>query len=140
MSLPSQIGHKAMRANGRDAAGDPAVSGALLQLLERLESVLDDERECLRLSSFDALDRIIARKDQLSFEAGRYAHLATGPGRDPRLHAALDRTVRKLHDNAILLKRHTDAVGEITALISEIFKAESADGTYSSSVARREVR
>lgn len=114
-----------------------ALSQSLQQIAERLEVVLESERQLLTKSSFDDLVQVIARKDQLALEIARLGQHASGCRLDPDGQALLHRAERCINANARLLKNHIDAVGEIASLITAICSNADADGTYSVSVVHR---
>jgi hypothetical protein len=118
------------------AAAHPEPDQALVQLLQRVEAVLDEEQKLLAENRIDQLERLIGRKDQLALELSRLHQQAAsgilGEGSLARLRQASTRLGR----NAALLERHIAAVSDITTLISGIIADASGDGTYSSVVAR----
>lgn len=117
--------------------GSTEFARALQKISERIEAVLESERQILGRSSFDELEQVIARKDQLVLEIARLGRHVIGGILDQDGRALLDQAARSIGANAKLLKVHIDAVGEIAGLITEICASADADGTYTTSVARR---
>lgn len=130
-------GQQVISTAGRVSLGSTALTQALQQIAERLEAVLESERQFLMRSSFEDLEQVIARKDQLALEITRLGQHASGCLVDPDGRALLQRAMRCIDANARLLKNHIDAVSEIASLITAICSNADADGTYSISVVRR---
>lgn len=103
----------------------------LRQLVQRLEKVLDEESRHLGGIPFEDLEQVILRKDQLFLELARYAQSVDVRALDAESRVLIERSVKSLDANARNLRRHIDAVGEVTKLITEILSNSNADGTYS---------
>lgn len=122
--------------NASDASGD-AMKNALLHLLGRIEGVLEDERRVLAMGPIEDLDGIITRKNYLALDVTRMTSHVPGIQLDQMVRRSLERTTKQLAENAELLRRHIEAVGEISDLLGEIVNQASSDGTYTSDGYRR---
>ena len=110
---------------------------ALLHLLGRIEGVLDEERRVLASGPIEDLDGIITRKNYLALDVTRITAHTPSIQLDPAVRRSLERTAKQLAENSALLRRHIEAVGEISDLIAEIVNQASSDGTYTSDGYRR---
>ena len=118
-------------------AGDGALNQALFQLALRIEAVLEEERQLLSGAPSDALDQVITRKNHLAQEVMRVAQRIPAIQPDARLRNRFRETVGMLNANEVLLRRHIAAVGEISAVVAEVIRNSTSDGTYSSDAVRR---
>jgi hypothetical protein len=116
---------------------NPPQSDALLQLIQRIDIMLDEESRLLPGAPPDEFDRIIARKNHLALEVARLtSHI--GPfSPDGAERIMLNQTKVRLAENASALQRNIDAVGEILATVSDVLNRAHSDGTYTSEAARR---
>jgi hypothetical protein len=135
MTMPQSNRHRQPPGAAVPGPGTAKSSHALAQFAQRLEGALDEERQLLAASAFDDLDRVIARKDQLALELSRFTPLAGARGVDKDTHTLLVQVAGMLDQNALLLKRHIDAVSEIADMIADVLDSASSDGTYTSSMA-----
>ncbi|MGE0627034.1 MAG: hypothetical protein AB7O43_04365 [Hyphomicrobiaceae bacterium] len=131
-SRPAQQGDTALVLRVGQATHE-----TLLQLITRIEGVLDEERNLLAGCSREEFDRVVARKDYLALELMRLLQGAGKVPADDALRARLSQTVDKLSENARILRRHIDAVSAISMLIADVLNSEASDGTYSIDVARQ---
>jgi hypothetical protein len=137
MPLPSPPARELRTRAAALPAGAAATNQALLQLVIRLESVLEEERKMLAGSLPNDHDRLIARKEHLALEATRLAQHAGGFLPDGPIRMRLGQAADQLAENARLLRRHIEAVDEIAALIAEICSSVTSDGTYTNKAARQ---
>jgi len=113
---------------------------ALQQIVDRIKAVVEEEKQLLATVSFNGLDRLIARKDQLAIELSRCAKRIDTRLVDGETRALLDEAAKALGSNADLLRRHIEAVSEVASLICSVLVNASSDGTYTSSIASRGTR
>lgn len=117
--------------------GPVDLNQALQQVAGRMESVLIDEEELLAgPHDAEAFERVITRKTQLVVEIARLAQHARGFAPDALVRKQLKLAMNRLAGNGALLRRHIDAVNEITTLIADICNQSSSDGTYTRYVAK----
>jgi hypothetical protein len=138
-----------MTMQGTRAEGSSATSArnasspqndALLQLIQRINGMLDEENRLLAGGPPDGFDRIISRKDHLALEVARFtAHV--GPFiPDATARLKLQHTKARLADNAKVLQRNIDAVGEILTIVGDVLNRAHGDGTYTNEAVRRDVK
>lgn len=121
-------------------ATDPAQSDALLQLVQRINAVLEEEGRLLGEGPSDDFDRIIARKNHLALEMARFA-ANVGPLRlDAAARLTLQEAKVSIADNASVLQRNIDAVGEILTMVSDVLNRSQSDGTYTYDAMRRSMK
>lgn len=131
------------RTDGPGAASrtnDPAQNDALLQLIRRIDGMLEEESRLLAAGPSDEFDRIITRKNHLALEVSRFAAHIGAMGPDAETRRKLQDTAARLSDNANTLRRNIDAVGEILAMVSDVLNRAHSDGTYTYDAMRRGVR
>ncbi|QTL04301.1 hypothetical protein J5J86_02840 [Aquabacter sp. L1I39] len=108
---------------------DPALA-TLVSALERLEELVDQETEALRLRAPLDLADINRRKSRSLLELSRAAR-----GVDVRqgdlLQERLDRLRGKLVDNQGVLSLHLAAAQEVGAILDQALRDAESDGTYS---------
>lgn len=133
--------HQQPRHGPRRIADEPlevsAVTAAILQLAERISQVIEEERQLLANSDHGDFDAIVSRKSHLVLEMGRLVQHVDVAKADEPLKARLTALSRELAGNAALLRRHLEAVREVSAIIANAINSASNDGTYSADVARR---
>lgn len=132
MTRPSaSAGPGAAPPSGAAAAADRA----LVLLAIRLEAVLGEELAHISRGDFAALENLIERKSMLALDLDRLASQFCS-----NLSECARRTLHdirsQIENNAVLLREHIDAVGEISRIIADTLQSETSDGTYSSSAAR----
>ena len=132
------------RAGGPGAVlprtADPAQNDALLQLIQRIDGMLEEESKLLAKGPSDEFDRIIARKNHLALEVSRFAAHIGSLRPDAAAQRKLQNTRALLADNANALQRNIDAVGEILAMVSDVLNRAHSDGTYTYDAMRRGAR
>jgi hypothetical protein len=144
MSKEPSMTMQGTRAGGSSAAssriaGSPQ-NDALLQLIQRINGMLDEESGLLAGGPPDDFDRIIARKNHLALEVGRFASHVGPFAPDAAARLKLQHTKARLADNASVLQRNIDAVGEILAMVADVLNRAHSDGTYTYEAVRRGVR
>jgi hypothetical protein len=112
-------------------------SEALRRIVGHIRSAVEEEKQLLAASDFDAFDRVIARKDQLAIELARHAQRIGADPIDQEVRELLNDAAQALNSNAMLLRHHIEAVSEVAGLISNILANANSDGTYTGNVARR---
>lgn len=110
---------------------------AIAQVAGRISSVLAEEGQLLQCGGVADFDSIIARKSHLLLELGRLVGHLDGQTLGVAACARLKALSLELADNASLLRRHLDAVREISSIIAAAMSTASTDGTYSADAARR---
>lgn len=105
-------------------------TGALLQLIQRIDSMLDEEANLMAGSPPEDFDRLIARKNYLALETARFASNIGPFSPDASLRLKLQQAKARLDENAKVLQRNIDAVGDILTLMSDVVNRAQSDGTY----------
>lgn len=121
-------------ASGAGAAADAAwgaLHRAIYQVSDRIEEVLAEEVAILEGRATGSIEAIVARKNHLVVELMRLMQHCNGACANEQLRRRLSGLSTKLADNAQLLRRHIDAIGEVTAIIAGAISAAGDDGTYS---------
>lgn len=108
---------------------DPALA-TLVSALDRLEELVDQETEALRLRVPLDLADINRRKSRSLLELSRAAR-GVDIGRSDALQARLDRLSVKLADNRNVLSLHLSAAQEVGAILDQALRDAESDGTYS---------
>jgi flagellar biosynthesis/type III secretory pathway chaperone len=104
---------------------------AILQVVERIENVLTEEQTLVSQSEFADIETLIARKSHLALELSRLMEHAQHAMSNEAVCRSIEKLKANLSENAQLLRRHMDAVCEISSLVAEAIQSASADGTYS---------
>lgn len=115
----------------RTGVDDPTVVAAILQLLSRIEAVVTDENGLLSSGKTADIDSIVARKSHLAVEVMRLMKRFDAIHDREPVRERMSSLSRALDMNARLLRRHIDAVREISGIITDVIAASSDDGTYS---------
>lgn len=110
---------------------------AILQLADWISEVVREERLLIAQPEGADFGALVARKSHLALELGKLMQVAEGRVPTERVRQRLQTLAAELAANERLLRRHMDAVYEISSLIGEAIEQSSADGTYSSEIARR---
>lgn len=110
---------------------------AILQLADWISEVVNEERTLIGRPEGADFGALVARKSHLALELGKLMQVAEGHILTEVVKKRLQRLASELAANERLLRRHMDAVYEISSLIGDAIEATTADGTYSSEVARR---
>lgn len=127
----------------RPPAADPAalesarLMEAILQLADLISEVVQEEKSLIAYPDGADFSALVARKSHLALELGKLMKLAEGKIPTERVRQRLKTLAAELAANERLLRRHMDAVYEISSLIGEAIEQSTADGTYSSEIARR---
>ncbi len=110
---------------------------AIIQLADWISEVLEEEKVQIAHPERADFGSLVARKSHLALELGRLMSAAEGQVPTEHVRLKLQRLAADLAANERLLRRHMDAVYEISSLIGEAIEQSTADGTYSSEIARR---
>lgn len=137
MSSPTRSSIPVSSHAGGSIRDDGPVLIAILQLADRIRGVLADESAHLRGDRQSDFDAIVARKSHLVVELSRLVKHIGGPLASTRARDCLTALSRDLAENANLLRRHMEAVHEISSILAAALNSASEDGTYSPDAARR---
>jgi chromosome segregation ATPase len=119
------------------SAPSPALT-SFLTALDRVEAILDEERDALTSLSGGALKALSDQKARSLLEISRAARGLQEADRPAvQVQARLERLRGKLDQNRTALLRHLDAAREIAALVSRAIQEAESDGTYGAGLARR---
>lgn len=121
---------------GAQAEPAAAPTQPLLQISRRILAVLDEEQQLLSHRNVDDYERIVARKDHLLLEAVRLSQQAGGIGPDDETRRNLAAVSKALSANAMLIRRHIDAVSGLATLVAQLCRQAESDGTYSGEAIR----
>jgi hypothetical protein len=127
----------------RPAATDPValesarLMEAILHLADLISEVVQEEKSLIAHPEGADFSALVARKSHLALELGKLMKVAEGKVPPERVRLRLATLSAELAANERLLRRHMDAVYEISSLIGEAIEQSTADGTYSSEIARR---
>lgn len=131
------------RSEARSADTDPILPAdtplmdAILQLADWITEVLEEEKLQIAQPERADFNALVARKSHLALELGKLMRVAEGQVPTERVRVKLRQLASDLAANERLLRRHMDAVYEISSLIGDAIEQSTADGTYSSEIARR---
>ena len=134
------------RTIARHAAPDaPALEStrimeAILHLADLISDVVREERALIARPEGADFSALVARKSHLALELGKLVQVAEGKIPTERVRQRLAVLSSELAANERMLRRHMDAVYEISSLIGEAIEQSTADGTYSSEIARKGAR
>lgn len=110
---------------------------AILHLADLISEVVQEEKALIARPEGGDFSALVARKSHLALELGKLMQVAEGKIPTERVRQRLATLSAELAANERLLRRHMDAVYEISSLIGEAIEQSTADGTYSSQIARR---
>lgn len=110
---------------------------ALLHLADLISEVVQEERALISRPEGADFSALVARKSHLALELARLMKIAEGKVPTERVRQRLATLSRELAANERLLRRHMDAVYEISTLIGDAIEQSTADGTYSNEIARK---
>ncbi len=110
---------------------------ALLHLADLISEVVQEERSLISRPEGADFSALVARKSHLALELARLMKIAEGKVPTERVRQRLATLSRELAANERLLRRHMDAVYEISTLIGDAIEQSTADGTYSNEIARK---
>jgi hypothetical protein len=130
-------GSPQMAAGGPVLPEDTPLMDAILQLADWIGEVLEEEKVQIAHPERAEVGALVARKSHLALELGKLMRVAEGKVMSERVGVKLRQLAADLADNERLLRRHMDAVYEISTLIGEAIEQSTEDGTYSSEIARR---
>jgi len=116
---------------------DTPLMDAILQLADWIGDVLEEEKVQIAHPERADFSALVARKSHLALELGKLMRVAEGQVPTERVRLKLRQLAADLATNERLLRRHMDAVYEISSLIGDAIEQSTADGTYSSEIARR---
>ena len=116
---------------------DTPLMDAILQLADWIGEVLEEEKVQIAQPERADFSALVARKSHLALELGKLMRVAEGQVPTERVRIKLRQLAADLAANERLLRRHMDAVYEISSLIGDAIEQSTADGTYSSEIARR---
>ena len=116
---------------------DTPLMDAILQLADWIGEVLEEEKVQIAHPERADFSALVARKSHLALELGKLMRVAEGQVPTERVRLKLRQLAADLATNERLLRRHMDAVYEISSLVGDAIEQSTADGTYSSEIARR---
>ena len=120
-------------ASSRGDANLSPLADAILQVIDRIEAVLQEEEVLLSRSAFAEIDPLATRKNHLALELGHLIdHAGHSIGGGAVVKDALSRLGNSLAANALLLRRHMEATSEISTILANAVATASADGIYTS--------
>jgi hypothetical protein len=129
--------------NGDGGGGDsrslaapaaPATVGAFLRAIERVEEVIDQETHALRHGEAIDLGEFNRRKSHGLLELTRGIRNLKGPEAERAIEQRLRPLRAKLDENSALLRRHLDAVHEISNVLARAIRDGESDGTYTAGI------
>lgn len=118
-------------------AANAQLMEAIVQLSDWISEVVEQEKEQIRRPESADFGALVARKSHLALELGRLMQVAQGQALTEPVKQKLQKLAVDLAANERLLRRHMDAVYEISSLIGDAIEQSSADGTYSNEIARQ---
>ena len=116
---------------------DTPLMDAIVQLADWITEVLEEEKVLIARPERADFGALIARKSHLALELSKLMRVAEGQVPAEHVRLKLRQLASDLAANERLLRRHMDAVYEISSLIGDAIEQSTADGTYSSEIARR---
>jgi hypothetical protein len=116
---------------------DTPLMDAILQLADWISEVLEEEKAQVAQPERADFNALVARKSHLALELSKLMRVAEGQVPTERVRVKLRQLAVDLAANERLLRRHMDAVYEISSLIGDAIEQSTADGTYSSEIGRR---
>jgi hypothetical protein len=116
---------------------DTPLMDAIVQLADWITEVLEEEKVLIAQPERADFGTLVARKSHLALELSKLMRVAEGQVPAEHVRVKLRQLASDLAANERLLRRHMDAVYEISSLIGDAIEQSTADGTYSSEIARR---
>lgn len=116
---------------------DTPLMDAIVQLADWITEVLEEEKVLIAQPERADFGVLVARKSHLALELSKLMRVAEGQVPAEHVRLKLRQLASDLAANERLLRRHMDAVYEISSLIGDAIEQSTADGTYSSEIARR---
>ena len=127
----------AMAADAKiESPVSPVAFSQLEKVIERLESIIDQETAGLRSRLGIDLEEFNKRKGQGLLDLSRALRPLGNRVADARTLAALARLRAKLEINRELLRNHVEAVREISTMLCDAIRNLDSDGTYAPSIRR----
>jgi hypothetical protein len=139
MLRPSEIESNRARQPTTDPIppADTPLMDAILQLAGWITEVIEEEKAQIAQPERAEFGALVARKSHLALELSKLMRLAEGQAPTDRVRLQLRQLAADLAANERLLRRHMEAVYEISSLIGDAIEQSTADGTYSNEIARR---
>jgi hypothetical protein len=109
---------------------DDAASLAFEQCIARLEDVVEQETAALRSRASTDLRDFTNRKSQGLLELSRSMRLFQVARPSNAVLARLAGLREKLDTNSTVLKRHLEAVREVSTIMADAIRDAESDGTY----------
>lgn len=127
---------------GTAASGkkEPVSDAPFIDILQRLESVLDEETAQLGRGKVVDLKQFSERKTQVLMDLSRLNRAVQPAGGDGRLKTVMTRLSDKMQANGAALRMHLEACQEITSVLTEAIRDSESDGTYTMGVVGRGAR
>ncbi len=116
------------------APSAPATVGAFLRAIERVEEVIEQETQALRQGESIDLAEFNRRKSHGLLELTRGIRNLEGAEARGAIEQRLRPLRAKLDENSALLRRHLDAVHEISNVLARAIRDGESDGTYSAGI------
>jgi hypothetical protein len=116
---------------------DTPLMEAIVRLADWITEVLEEEKVLIAQPERADFGALVARKSHLALELSKLMRVAEGQLPAEHVRLKLRQLASDLAANERLLRRHMDAVYEISSLIGDAIEQSTADGTYSSEIARR---
>ncbi len=137
------LAHTQGQRTARTPAAEPAplesarLMEAILHLADLISEVVQEEKTLIARPEGADFSALVARKSHLALELGKLMQVADGKIPTEAVKRRLAGLSQELAANERLLRRHMDAVYEISTLIGDAIEQSTADGTYSSEIARQ---
>lgn len=137
------LSHNQGQRTARSPAAEPAtlesarLMEAILHLADLISDVVQEEKALIARPEGADFSALVARKSHLALELGKLMQVVDGKTPTEAVKQRLAGLSQELAANERLLRRHMDAVYEISTLIGDAIEQSTADGTYSSEIARK---
>ncbi len=137
------LSHNQGQRTARLPAAEPAslesahLMEAILHLADLISDVVQEEKALIARPEGADFSALVARKSHLALELGKLMQVVEGKTPTEAVKRRLAGLSQELAANERLLRRHMDAVYEISTLIGDAIEQSTADGTYSSEIARK---
>jgi hypothetical protein len=126
---------EAAEAISMETSREIPAATALRTSVTRLLDLIDEENAVLRLHKIVSHAGFTDRKNQALRELSAARRIVLGAEITEACRPELQKLASALKDNAILLKRHIIAVGEVSDIIIAVLRDENSDGTYARNAA-----
>jgi hypothetical protein len=120
--------------DAREREAGAAPTDACLRAIERVEQVIDSETAALRRNDAIDLADFNRRKSHGLLELTRGMRGLDGSEARQAIEARLRPLREKLAENGAVLRRHLDAVQEISSVLARTIRDGESDGTYSAAI------